>query len=154
MKRVVTEQKLGFVATVGSDGTPTFRPRATMLVLDDDHIMFGEIRSPRRLPIFGPTAMEINFIDQFARKGYRFKGAGADGRAGERRVHDAGAALCPFRRARRKDQSDRHPQRRDGAGLTTPAYDVGATEPELRAHWRGLFREPPAEKLTRLPGGL
>jgi hypothetical protein len=46
MRRVIAEQKLGFVATVSRDGTPNLSPKGTMLVLDDDRIMFAEIRSP------------------------------------------------------------------------------------------------------------
>ncbi|WP_089718587.1 pyridoxamine 5'-phosphate oxidase family protein [Candidatus Entotheonella palauensis] len=46
MKRVIAEQKIGYVATVCADGTPNLSPKATMLVLDDDHIMFADIRSP------------------------------------------------------------------------------------------------------------
>src|SRR5687767_6794691 len=75
MKRVVAEQKLGFVATVCSDGTPNVSPKATMRVLDDDHIAFADIRSPGTMAnLAGNPAMEINFVDQMSRKGYRFKG--------------------------------------------------------------------------------
>ena len=44
MKRVVSEQKLGFVATVSEDGTPKLSPKGTFIVLDDNHIVFGETR--------------------------------------------------------------------------------------------------------------
>lgn len=75
MKQVVEEQKLGFVATVGEDGTPNLSPKGTCLVLDDDHIIFAEIRSPNTLKNLKQTpSMEINFVDQFARKGFRAKG--------------------------------------------------------------------------------
>ena len=46
MKRIIAEQKLGFVATVNADGTPNLSPKATMQVLDDEHIFFADIRSP------------------------------------------------------------------------------------------------------------
>ena len=74
-KRVVTEQRLGFVATVCPDGTPNLSPKGTTAVWDDDHIVFADIRSPatvsnlRRNP-----STEINFVDPMVRKGYRFKG--------------------------------------------------------------------------------
>src|ERR1700724_619990 len=75
MKRVVAEQKLGFVATVGANGMPNLSPKGTMLVLDDDHIMFGEIRSPATIAnLASNSGMEINFVDQFNRKVYRFRG--------------------------------------------------------------------------------
>src|SRR5437667_12290834 len=74
-KRVVTEQRLGFVATVCPDGTPNLSPKGTTAIWDDDHIVFADIRSPatvsnlRRNP-----STEINVVDPMLRKGYRFKG--------------------------------------------------------------------------------
>ena len=71
MKKIIDEQKLGFVATVCDDGTPNLSPKGTMLVLDDDHIIFGEIRSPNTVHnLERSPQMEINFVDPFARKGY------------------------------------------------------------------------------------
>jgi len=46
MKRVVEEQRLGFVATVCPDGTPNLSPKGTTAVWDDDHLVFANIRSP------------------------------------------------------------------------------------------------------------
>ena len=75
MKRLVSEQRLGFVATVCPDGTPNLSPKGTTAVWDDDHIVFADIRSPatvsnlRRNP-----STEINVVDPMVRKGYRFKG--------------------------------------------------------------------------------
>ena len=75
MKRVVREQKLGFVATVSEDGTPNVAPKATFVVLDDDHLMFGDIRSPNTVRnVAHRPSMEVNFVDPFARKGFRAKG--------------------------------------------------------------------------------
>ena len=51
MKRVVSEQRLGFVATVCPDGTPSLSPKGTTAVWDDEHLLFADIRSgnaPRR----------------------------------------------------------------------------------------------------------
>ena len=140
MKRVVAEQKLGFVATVSADGTPNLSPKGTMLVLDDDHIMFGEIRSPGTLAnLKRNPAMEINFIDQFARKGYRFKGTA-------RLIERSSAefeALFPrfahFAALAEKIHLIVALRVTRALPLTTPAYDVGATEAELRAHWRAYF---------------
>ena len=49
MKRVVGEQRLGFVATVCADGTPNLSPKGTTAVWDDDHLVFANIRSPGTL---------------------------------------------------------------------------------------------------------
>ena len=63
MKRVVREQRLGFVATVNADGTPNVSPKATFIVLDDATIGFGDIRSPGtpRNSKSNP-AVEVNFV--------------------------------------------------------------------------------------------
>ena len=45
MKRVVREQRLGFVATVCPDGTPNVSPKGTTTVWDDDHLVFADVRS-------------------------------------------------------------------------------------------------------------
>jgi predicted pyridoxine 5'-phosphate oxidase superfamily flavin-nucleotide-binding protein len=49
MKRVVEEQRLGFVATVCPDDTPNLSPKGTTAVWDDDHLAFANIRSPGTL---------------------------------------------------------------------------------------------------------
>ena len=46
MQRIIREQRLGFVATAAPDGTPNVSPKGTFIVLDDQTIAFGEIRSP------------------------------------------------------------------------------------------------------------
>ncbi len=75
MKRVVGEQRLGFVATVCPDGTPNLSPKGTTAVWDDDHLVFANIRSPGTLANLRPNAnVEVNVVDPFVRKGYRFKG--------------------------------------------------------------------------------
>src|SRR5512134_109433 len=75
MKRVVGEQRLGFVATVCPDGTPNLSPKGTTAVWDDDHLVFANIRSPGTLANLRQNAsVEVNVVDPFVRKGYRFKG--------------------------------------------------------------------------------
>jgi len=55
MKRVVEEQRLGFVATVCPDGTPNLSPKGTVSVWDDDHLVFANIRSRAPSPISDRT---------------------------------------------------------------------------------------------------
>jgi predicted pyridoxine 5'-phosphate oxidase superfamily flavin-nucleotide-binding protein len=75
MRRVVLEQKLGFVATVCPDGTPNLSPKGTTTVWDDDHLLFADIRSPQTLRnLKEKPVAEINVVDPIVRKGYRFKG--------------------------------------------------------------------------------
>ena len=75
MKRVVEQQRLGFVATVCADGTPNLSPKGTVCVLDDDHLMFADIRSPGTVANLRKNPnIEVNVVDPLVRKGYRFKG--------------------------------------------------------------------------------
>jgi predicted pyridoxine 5'-phosphate oxidase superfamily flavin-nucleotide-binding protein len=75
MKQMLREQRLAFVATVRPDGTPNVSPKATTTAWDDDHLIFADLRSPgtvenlRRNP-----SVEVNVVDPFLRKGYRFRG--------------------------------------------------------------------------------
>ena len=75
MQRVVREQRLGFIATVCPDGSPNLSPKGTMKVWDDDHLAFADIASPVTVAnLRHNPAIEINLVDPFSRKGYRFKG--------------------------------------------------------------------------------
>src|SRR5436305_9229274 len=77
MKQLVRRQKLGFVATVCPDGTPNLSPKGTTTVWDDDHLVFADIHSPGSVEnIRNNPSTEINIVDIFNRKGYRFKGLG------------------------------------------------------------------------------
>lgn len=142
MRRVVAEQRLGFLASVCADGSPNLSPKGTFVVLDDRRIAFGEIRSPRTVENLKTNPrVEVNFVDPFSRTGYRFKGTA---RVVTRDHEDfprlfeivAGtwAALAEKIRAVVViDVTTALP-------LRTPAYDVGATEAELRTHWARHFR--------------
>jgi predicted pyridoxine 5'-phosphate oxidase superfamily flavin-nucleotide-binding protein len=67
MKRVVNEQKLGFIATVCPDGTPNLSRKGTTEVWDDDHLIFVDIKSPGTVANLRQNpAIEINVIDQLS----------------------------------------------------------------------------------------
>ncbi|MGE0681889.1 MAG: pyridoxamine 5'-phosphate oxidase family protein [Candidatus Binatia bacterium] len=131
MKRVVEEQRLGFLATVCKDGTPNLSPKGLTFVLDDEHLVIGEVRSPDTIAnlITRPTA-EINVVDPIARKGFRFKG--------NCRVYSEGAEfeeLVAFLRAKGAKSRLRSVivmTVERAYPLVSPAYDSGATEPEVR----------------------
>src|SRR3954454_18917491 len=75
MQRVVREQRLGYVATVCPDGTPNLSPKGTTTVWDEDHLVFADIHSPETVNnLRNNPAIEINMVDVFTRRGYRFKG--------------------------------------------------------------------------------
>jgi predicted pyridoxine 5'-phosphate oxidase superfamily flavin-nucleotide-binding protein len=86
MKRVVDQQRLGFFATVCEDRSPNASPKGTTYVLDDDRLLFADIRSPTTVTkIRRGSAVEVSVVGPFARKGYRFEG--------EATVHERGSRL-------------------------------------------------------------
>jgi uncharacterized protein len=135
MRRVVDEQQLGFVATVSPDGTPNLSPKGTTAVLDDDHLVFADIHSPRTVAnLRDNPAVEINVVDPLTRKGFRFKGAA--------QIVDAGpelATLLAFYRARGSTSEKRCivvVKVESAAPLISPAYDDGTSEAAVVAKWR------------------
>jgi hypothetical protein len=154
MKRLVSEQRLGFVATVCPDGTPNLSPKGTTAVWDDDHIVFADIRSPatvsnlRRNP-----STEINVVDPMVRKGYRFKGVASvvtDGALYER-------ILDFYRTGRNLDEG--HTRIRsfvlvkinEAMPLISPAYDQGLTEEQVRQKMQHYFDSLQRKNSTTRP---
>jgi hypothetical protein len=76
MKRLVSELRLCYVATVTPEGKPNLSPKGSLKVLDDEHLAFADIMSPatmRNLKL--NPGIEVNLVDPFLRRGYRFKGS-------------------------------------------------------------------------------
>ena len=143
MRRVVDDEQLGFVATVCADGTPNLSPKGTTAVWDDDHLVFADLRSPQTVDnLRANPSVEVNVVDQLARKGYRFKGTAV--------VHTEGEV---FERGIRfyEERGMERPRDRIRAivviaveralAVTSPSDDLGRTEDELRAR--------PLKRLTR-----
>ena len=75
MKRVIESTRLAFVATVNADGTPNLSPKSSLAVVDEDRIGFADIASPNTVRnLRANPAIEVNAIDIFMRRGYRFRG--------------------------------------------------------------------------------
>jgi uncharacterized protein len=74
-------------------------PKGTTHVLDDEHLFFADIRSPQTVAnVRRGSLVEVNVVDPFVRKGYRFKGLavvyerGTSSFAeGLRQLHEAGS---------------------------------------------------------------
>ena len=134
MKRVVEEQRLGFVATVCPDGTPNLSPKGTTAVWDDDHLVFANIRSPGTLAnLRRNPGIEVNFVDPFVRKGYRFKGVGSILESG--RLYDEVIAFYRKRGIANAIREVVMVRVQSAQAMDSPAYDLGATEAEVRGRW-------------------
>ncbi len=153
MRRVV-EAELGFIATVCPDGTPNLSPKGTTAVWDDDHLVFADPRSPGTVENLRSNAsIEINVVDQLVRKGYRLKGTGAVYTGGE--VFERGVQFYEARgtvKARERIRGIVIVSVKRALPVTSPAYDIGLTEDELRAsNLRRLTAGPPAPHLSPDP---
>src|SRR5262245_25756696 len=153
MKRVVEQQRLGFVATVCSDGTPNLSPKGTTAVWDDDHLVFANIRSPGTLANLRQNAnVEVNVVDPFVRKGYRFKGVAS--------ILESGPfyeKVLTFYRERGSQVSDLIReivmiQVQTAQPIDSPAYDLGLTETEVRDRMERYYQSLRAGKTTSQTG--
>jgi predicted pyridoxine 5'-phosphate oxidase superfamily flavin-nucleotide-binding protein len=139
MKRVIEEQRLGFVATAAPDGTPNVSPKGTFVVLDDRTIAFGEIRSPGTMRnLRANPRIEVNFVDVFARSGYRFSGSATLVERGDANFDTLLPKLRSALSSRIRTIVTISVTR--ASPLTSPAYDDGKTEAELRRVWTARFR--------------
>lgn len=135
--------RLGFVATVSAGGRPNVSPKGTFLVLDDETIAFGEIRSPQTLTnLTNNPELEVNFVDQFTRKGVRIRGQADFVRRGSKTFEgmisgwrDIWGDLADRINVIVKIPVD------EAKPLTTPPYDDGATEEEMIAVYKQKFSE-------------
>ena len=140
MKRIIEEQRLGFVATASLDGTPNVSPKGTFAVLDDQTIAFGEIRSPGTIRnLKANPRIEVNFVDAFVRKGYRFAGMATVVERGEPAFDTLSFRTYAVRFAHRIRAIVTIAVTK-ALPLTSPAYDEGKTEAELRRAWTTRFR--------------
>jgi uncharacterized protein len=125
MKRVVTEQ-----------------PAA---VWDDDHLVFADIRSPGTVAnIEKNPAVELNAVDPFVRKGYRFKGKGEVIMEGK-----CFQEIMQFYRSRWIDTARSKESKIQGfvlvkveraLPLISPAYhDSTSDEQSIRKYWMSYF---------------
>lgn len=139
--RFVDEWRLGHIATIGPEG-PNVSPKGTFQALDAETLVFAEIRSPQtKRNLAHDPRVEVNMVDVFARKGARFRGRGRyDGpeigtftTLMPRWTELFGADLAKLIKGFVVIELD------SVKPLTTPAYDVGATERELRQAYLDRF---------------
>ena len=142
-KHVIETFRLGYVATVTPGGRPSVSPKGTFVVLDDETIAFGEIRSPQTLTnLTHLPECEVNFVDPFARKGVRVRGTSVF----VRRNTDQFTDLIAQWQAIWGDLAARvnvivRLEVTDVKFLTTPPYDDGATEEEMVTLYKSKYSE-------------
>ena len=138
LKKLVNFQKLGYVATVSSDGTPNLSPKGTIAILDDSRLVFANIRSPKTIEnLTNNPSIEINVIDPFSRMGYRFKGLANILSDGE----DFANILDYFKQKGIKSTIS-HIVVIDVTSfseITSPSYDLGLKKDDLIKKWKQYY---------------
>lgn len=137
VQRFVREQRLGYVATVSDDGSPNVSPKGSLTVLDDSNLVFADVESPHTVRNLEKNPRtEINVVDPYLRKGYRFRGKATvlhTGTAFWKALELYRAEGADIRRIRSiviVEVEQVHP-------LISPLYLVGnPSEEEVRALWQ------------------
>jgi hypothetical protein len=144
MRRVVEEQRLAFVATVCPDGTPNLSPKGTIAVWDGDRLCFADICSPATVANLRTNpSIELNVVDVFARKGFRFKGRAEV--VSEGPLFEQALAFYRTRGTRTETDAGRRVNAvvfvrvEQVRRLVSPAYDLGEGEAQITTRMRDYF---------------
>lgn len=134
MKRLIENYSAGAVATINADGTPAVSPKATFVVIDDECIAFGNIRSPGTLAnIRLCPDLEVSFVDVLTRRAVRVKGRaeiiGKESETGKRLVPAFKKNWAPYLNLIQNFVSISITRTEL---ILSPAYDVGHTAEELQ----------------------
>ena len=138
IRNFVNFQKLGYVATMSSDGSPNLSPKGTIAILDDSRLVFANIRSPQTVEnLTKNPSIEINVIDPFSRMGYRFKGIANILSEGD----DFKKILDYFEKKGIKSKiSDIITvDVKSFSKVTSPSYDLGLKKDDLVEKWKQYY---------------
>ncbi len=131
-------QRLGYVATVGSDGKPNLSPKGTIIAWTSEVLAFADIRSPDTMKnLQSNPNVEINVIDPLLRKGYLFQGQA-------RIIKDNSLyeeILTHYRKKGIKSpiNSIVLVDVSDVSEVISPLYDMGISEQEIKSKWKKHF---------------
>jgi len=140
IKDFLSQQKLGYVATVNPDGIPNISPKGTIIGLTSEILAFANIRSPDTMDnLKNNPNVEINVIDPLLRKGYLFGGKARIIRDGPQyeeilNFYRESAIKSPIDSIVLVDVSS-------VTSVTSPLYDLGISEDEIKSKWKKHFAE-------------
>ena len=139
IKNFVNFQKLGYVATVSSDNTPNLSPKGTIMILDESYLAFADIQSPKTVEnLRHNPSIEVNVVDTFSRRGYRFKGTAEIISSGDKfnkiisyyKTSGVKSIIKSIILVKIEKLSE----------IFSPLYDLGHTEEELKTKWEKYYR--------------
>jgi hypothetical protein len=138
IKNFIEQQKLGYVATVSPDNTPNLSPKGTISVWDEEHLVFADIKSPQTMANLEKNpSLEINVVDPITRKGYRFKGTGTILSSGQ----EYDKIISYYSNIGIKSKIGRVVLIKVSSvnNVTSPLYDLGYTEEEIKKRWKEYY---------------
>ena len=140
IKNFLNLQKLAYVATVTSDGKPNVSPKGTVIGWNAETLSFADIRSPDTMKnLVDNPFVEINVIDPLTRKGYLFQGKARilnDGVLYDK-IFDhyrKNGIKSPINSIILVDVSN-------VSDVTSPLYDMGISEDEIKSKWQKHFAD-------------
>jgi hypothetical protein len=138
IKDFLNLQKLGYVATVSSDGKPNISPKGTIIGWSSETLAFADIRSPDTMKnLIDNPDVEINVIDPLLRKGYLFQGKARilqDGTLYQEILNHyrQNGVKSPINSIVLVDVSCI-------SDVISPLYDLGISEDEIKSKWQKHF---------------
>ena len=138
IKDFLNLQKLGYVATVSSDGKPNISPKGTIIGWSSEILAFADIRSPDTMKnLIDNPNVEINVIDPLLRKGYLFQGNARilqDGTLYREILNHyrQNGIKSPINSIILVDVSC-------VSDVISPLYDLGISEDEIKSKWQKHF---------------
>ena len=139
IKNFVNFQKLGYVATISADNTPNLSPKGTIIVLDESYLAFADIHSPQTVEnLKRNPVIEINIVDPFSRRGYRFKGVAEIISTGDK----FDKIVSHYKEIGVKSSIENiiAVKIEKLSEVFSPLYDLGYTEEELKAKWKKHYK--------------
>lgn len=140
IKSFLDSQKLGYVATVSSAGKPNISPKGTIIAWSENFLAFANIRSPDTMHnLENNPFVEINVIDPLYRKGYLFTGTA-------KIIKDTSEYNEIVNHYRNKGiespiNSIVLVEVSFISKVTSPLYDLGKTEDEIKLKWKKFFSD-------------
>ncbi|QLH04913.1 flavin-nucleotide-binding protein [Nitrosopumilus oxyclinae] len=138
IKDFLNLQKLGYVATVSSDGKPNISPKGTIIGWSSETLAFADIRSPDTMKnLIDNPSVEINVIDPLLRKGYLFQGTARLIKNGDLYQE----ILNHYRQNGIKSiiNSIVLVDVSCVSEVLSPLYDLGISEEEIKSKWQSHF---------------
>ena len=138
IRTFLNSQKLGYVATVSSDGKPNISPKGTIIPWSSDLLAFANIRSPDTVNnLQSNPFVEINVIDPLLRKGYLFTGTAKIIK--DTILHDEILNYYRENGMQSPITSIVLINVSSVSKVTSPLYDLGNTEKEMKFKWKKYF---------------